>query len=629
MGITRLGNITGLDHIGIPVAIAVRPKSRSISVFQGKGLGLQQAYASALMEAAEFFHGEELEHRFVLASYRELVREAVVVEPAQLCRNGRRFDPARPIQWIKGYDLLRGEHCWVPAEIVHTDTTCPQIYDSGCFLRGSNGLASGNNLAEALSSGICEVVERDAIAVWSARDLRYRAGCHLDLRSIDDACALDLVSRYERAGIGVRIWDVTSDIGIAAFVCHIREESDDPRLGLRRFHGAGCHPDRGIALTRALTEAAQTRLAYINGARDDLPAWHYAAPDNADVAEALLDALQAARKARALGDVPHFDADDVGDDVRCEMDRLRLIGVERVIAVDLTRPEFGISVVRVVVPGLEADNRNPEYAPGRRARAVLPRARRPWCGFRLRLPPVEIPPGDTDSPFIPLADGPSVPAMANGGEPFAVIFAGPSLPPSARPADPRLVWRPPARQGDVYCAARERPAAIGLIDGYFDAVPSVWHKEILWAMDQGIRVYGAASMGALRAAELAPCGMIGVGRIFEMYRDGELVDDDEVAALHGPEELDFIAMTEPMVSLRAALSRTVRGARRECLQAPLSIAAAKALFYKERTRGSRACVSSGHTFDQKRLDALAMVTEICGQMPSDPIANSIRQSRVS
>ena len=312
MGITRLGNITGLDHIGIPVAIAVRPKSRSISVFQGKGLGLQQAYASALMEAAEFYHGEELQDRFRLASYRELARTAIVVEPTELCGNGRPFDPARPIEWIEGYDLLQCEPCWVPAEIVHSDMTRAQIHDSGCFLRGSNGLASGNNLVEALSSGICEVIERDAIALWTARDLRERAGCHLNSRSIDDPAALGLLSRYEQAGIGVRLWNVTSDVGVAAFVCHIREESDDPSLGMRRFHGAGCHPDRGIALTRALTEAAQTRLAYINGARDDLPFEHYEAPDNADVAEALLDALQAACAPCAFANLPHFEFSGCG-----------------------------------------------------------------------------------------------------------------------------------------------------------------------------------------------------------------------------------------------------------------------------------------------------------------------------
>jgi YcaO-like protein with predicted kinase domain len=618
MGITRLGNITGLDRIGIPVAIAVRPKSRSISVFLGKGFGLEQAYASALMEAAEFFHGESIQDRFLLASYRELARKAAVVEVARLCCNGRRFDPRRAMEWIKGYDLLRDEPCWVPAEIVHTDMARRQVHDSGCFLRSSNGLASGNNLADALSSAICEVVERDSIAVWAARDFRDRAGCHLDPPSIADAPALNLLAQYERAGIGVRVWDVTSDAGIATFVCHIREDSNDPSLGMRRFHGAGCHPDRGIALTRALTEAAQTRLSYISGARDDLPPEHYAAPDNGDVDEALLDALQAGRGPRSFGNVPHFGSDDIADDVRWELERLRSIGIERAIAVDLTRPELGISVVRVVIPGLEGDNRNPEYVAGRRARAVEPRARRQWRGFRLPRTSPKAPHGNVTCPCITLADGPSIPAAPERAEPFAVIFAGPTLPPPARPSDPRLLWQPPARQGDVYRAALQGPSAIGLIDGYFDAVPSVWHKEILWAMDQGIRVYGAASMGALRAAELAEFGMLGVGRIFQMYSDGTLTDDDEVAVLHAPEDLHFIPLTEAMVNVRATVSRALEQGLLQPSDAEALIVAMKSLPYQERTRlRILAAVQisaldqqdwwSTQWVDQKRIDALAMV----------------------
>jgi hypothetical protein len=167
---------------------------------------------------------------------------------------------------------------------------------------------------------------------------------------------------------------------------------------------------------------------------------------------------------------------------------------------------------------------------------------------------------------------------------IAVIFAGPSLPPSARPpATPQLEWRPPAGQGDLYRAAIARPAVIGLVDGHFDAVPSVWHKEILWAMCQGIHVCGSATIGALRAVELAPFGMKGVGRIFEAFRDGFLQDDDEVAVLHGPEELDYPPLTEAMVNIRATVERAVRDAVIDSMTAAALIEAAKSLFYKDRT----------------------------------------------
>src|SRR5215204_6859507 len=125
-----------------------------------------------------------------------------------------------------------------------------------------------------------------------------------------------------------------------------------------------------------------------------------------------------------------------------------------------------------------------------------------------------------------------------------VIFSGPSLPRDLVHEVPGVEWRPPVRQGDVYRAALTRPAIIAIIDGYFEVTPTAWHKEILWAMAQGIHVYGGASIGALRAAELDVFGMKGVGRIYQMYRDGVLQDDDEVAVLHGPAELRYPPLSE-------------------------------------------------------------------------------------
>jgi hypothetical protein len=164
-----------------------------------------------------------------------------------------------------------------------------------------------------------------------------------------------------------------------------------------------------------------------------------------------------------------------------------------------------------------------------------------------------------------------------------IIFAGPSLPPPSRPAVPGAIWRGPARMGDVRRAAEERPDAIGLIDGYFEVVPSVWHEEILWAMDQGIRVYGAASIGALRAAELDVYGMIGVGRVYEAFRDGELEDDDEVALLHGPEGVGYLPLTEAMVNIRATMDEAVRAGVLTAGTARSVVLAGKVLFYKQRT----------------------------------------------
>ncbi len=109
----------------------------------------------------------------------------------------------------------------------------------------------------------------------------------------------------------------------------------------------------------------------------------------------------------------------------------------------------------------------------------------------------------------------------------AYVFVGPTLPPEQVHTSGDIVCLPPVALGDVYRVAQGGARVIGVIDGYFEGVPAVWHKEILWALSRGIHVFGSASMGALRGAELCTFGMRGVGRIFEAYRDGIFEDDDE------------------------------------------------------------------------------------------------------
>lgn len=213
----------------------------------------------------------------------------------------------------------------------------------------------------------------------------------------------------------------------------------------------------------------------------------------------------------------------------------------------------------------------------------------------------------------------------------AVVFAGPSLPPSVAPVIAGVEWHPPVRQGDLYEAALRRPAIIGVIDGYFERVPTVWHKEILWAMAHGIHVYGASSIGALRAAELETFGMQGVGRIFRRFADGELIDDEEVAVMHGPAELDYVQVSEAMVNVRATLDRATALSIVTPAVAAELVGIAKSLFYKNRTYEAvlDAAADSGVSpemlarlagwlpagkVDQKRLDALAMVKALAEQL---------------
>ena len=137
-------------------------------------------------------------------------------------------------------------------------------------------------------------------------------------------------------------------------------------------------------------------------------------------------------------------------------------------------------------------------------------------------------------------------------EPAILVFAGPSLPPAERPDGP-FEWLPPATAGDLIRLAERRPARLCLIDGFFDSRPAPWHKEILALMARGTIVFGASSMGALRAAELRRFGMIGVGAIFDAYANGRLTGDDEVALIHATDALDWAPLSVPMVELRATL----------------------------------------------------------------------------
>jgi len=370
MGITRIANITGLDRIGVPVVMVCRPNSRSLAVSQGKGLDLAAAKASGLMESVEDYHAERIALPLKLGSYEELRHSHRLVDVTKLPRTtSSRFHPSLPVLWIEGYDLLQQEPVWVPHDLVHMRYTLPRLADHGCFMATSNGLASGNSLLEAISHAICEVVERDASTLWWLRREGARQATRLDLATVDDPGCCRVLTQYERAGIVVAVWETTSNVGLPAFQCAIGEAEDDPLHPLPVYWGSGCHPAREVALLRALTEAAQSRLTLIAGSRDDRTRRDYQLLGNPDTVRRTSAALRAGRPLRSYHGVPMFEGETFDADVAWELDRLRAVGVEQVVVVDLTRPEFGLPVVREVIPGLEAE-KTPDYLYGARAVAL-------------------------------------------------------------------------------------------------------------------------------------------------------------------------------------------------------------------------------------------------------------------
>lgn len=166
-----------------------------------------------------------------------------------------------------------------------------------------------------------------------------------------------------------------------------------------------------------------------------------------------------------------------------------------------------------------------------------------------------------------------------------VFFSGPTISAWEIKQEINAVTLGPVAQGDVMeCIHEYRPSRIAIIDGYYENIPAVWHKELLYALSRGIHVYGASSMGALRAAELDTFGMVGIGRIYKMYASGEIEDDDEVAVLHGPKDLGYPALTDAMINLRLALTQAYQENIIDPITAATCIDHIKSIFYKTRSR---------------------------------------------
>jgi YcaO-like protein with predicted kinase domain len=376
MGVTRVADVTGLDCIGVPVAMAYRPNARSLAVSPGKGLDLVAAKTSALMESIESWHAERIHLPLVLASMNELAFERPMVDMKGLPKRagGALHENVRML-WIEATNLLKhdGAHdkLWVPFELVHMNFALPLPTASGALLSSSNGLASGNHLLEAVSHAICEIVERDALTMWRAVDEATRQAHKIDLATVADQDCQWVLDRFEAAGCAFAAWDVTSNVGIPTYRCLIVDR--DPSLARSCLPGVGtgCHPSRAVALLRALTEAAQTRLTMISGARDDLSTNQYAKSFDPQQHATMLESIEGTSGTRRFQDGVTFEADTLNADVTWELEQLRKAGISQVAAIDLTKPAFNLPVVRVVIPGLEGIPDATGYIPGRRYREAV------------------------------------------------------------------------------------------------------------------------------------------------------------------------------------------------------------------------------------------------------------------
>ena len=343
-GITRIADLTGLDTIGIPVFAAIRPMGKSLSTQQGKGITAEAARISALMESLETYSAENLTAKVVRGSYRALRNKHNVVDVRKLPRPRGRLDLDASWPWLEGFDLVAGEPILVPQQSVTLDTTftVPPVFDIS-----SNGLASGNVRVEAIVHGLCEVLERDAEAAWR----RAGGDRRLVLDSIRDPGCRALIDRITATGARVFVWDLDGPT-IPVIGAAIMEDPAEPAWrSLGFYQGFGAHLLPEVAIARAVTEAAQTRLTYIAGGRDDFFPFDYERATDPDLLADLWQRLAAPCDEPVLfDDLPRFETTGLGVDLETLVD-----GLAQVIVVDVTHPQLKVPAVKVLVPGRATD----------------------------------------------------------------------------------------------------------------------------------------------------------------------------------------------------------------------------------------------------------------------------------
>jgi ribosomal protein S12 methylthiotransferase accessory factor len=351
----------------MPVVAVYRPNSRSAVVSHGKGRDLVTAKISGIMEAIERYHAERILLPLKFGSLTDLVSTHSVVDATSLPeQEGARFSRTSRLYWIEGDDLLTHRRVWLPLEVVHLDLTVPAMRGGGLFPVRSTGLAAGFEIQEALCNSLCEVIERDAATLWFLSEGSSQAATRIDLATIDDEACQTLIEAIIAADLSVAVWHATSDIRVAAFICGVADCALESEHPLAIAWGFGCHPDRRIALLRALMEALQARVTMISATSEDVHEADFTGHHRHD-AERWRNCMASGRGDVSYHTVPTQPFGNWADMADWILGRLAAAGILAAIVIDLTRPEYRIPVTRVVVPGLEDMWAAPTYLPGPRA----------------------------------------------------------------------------------------------------------------------------------------------------------------------------------------------------------------------------------------------------------------------
>jgi ribosomal protein S12 methylthiotransferase accessory factor len=335
VGITRVADITRLDTIGIPTFQAIRPTARTLAVSQGKGITPELARLSAMMEAVELWHAEQPMTPVTTAPSRDVIGHLgydvrdLPLSPPTVLHDGL------PLDWVAGRSLTDGSERLVPKDTVGFSLVRKTGWNPPVFFESTNGLASGNTAAEAVLHALYEVIERDAVTTAMAAGDK---GVLVDPGTLGSPVVDELCETMARARVTLEVRSVPSPTGLPCFLARISCDDYPPA-----FMGFGCHLGSEIALTRAVTEAAQARLGYISGARDDLEAGVPNGPGARRRPVPAADTGEAIPKQTAH--------QSLVDDLEDVVERAAVAFSAAPLVIDLTRDEIGVPVVRVVAPG--------------------------------------------------------------------------------------------------------------------------------------------------------------------------------------------------------------------------------------------------------------------------------------
>ena len=362
-GITRIADITDLDRIGLPIYTAIRPTAEdgAISIYGGKGISKDHAKASAMMEGFERYSAEKQDSdEVVIANLEEISEKGEYIDPVSLNlpKDFRKENlEAMQLEWSLAKDIVSGEDFYIPTNAVFH----PYIHDNqvqSLFKSNTNGLASGNILEEAILHGMLEVIERDA---WSIFELTHKNYAQIDLDSIESELVNDVIDKFESEGIKIKLMDFTADVKIPTIAASA-DDTVTKDAGLLTL-GMGTHLDPEVAILRALTEVAQSRATQINGAREDTVRADFAR-------EAGYERMKRINKFYfkdedekiKLSDIENKSTSSITKDIEIVKEELIANDIERILYVDLTRPELEVSVVRVIIPEMELFALDPSRA---------------------------------------------------------------------------------------------------------------------------------------------------------------------------------------------------------------------------------------------------------------------------